>query len=639
MNRFLKNEEGNVMEKVIILCLAGILIIHLFRLVGYIECINNKSMDRVSSAISGLLYEEEPSACKGKSTTDVIDDTIGNGGENGGGGAGGGGTTPGDNTTNPGGGAGGGTGGNGNGSGGTGDGSSGGGTNPGGGNSSPGEDIEYYNYAEVNPTCTPSSFSYPFSIPVDAPINSMGTKTITVTNQSGFDIWVKIASVTPKNNLSITSYNQGYKIFENGQSITFDISWSWSSGSRGAATASLSTTCAVPESSDMYIPSPGAPKNIKTSSTNNSLTISWDAAQYASSYKIVLNIPVGYTNEIVQNGTTSGTSYTFTDLHPGTPYTFTVQSINRTGFSDAVGGSGKTTGVSPLPGAPSELKLVSRTDTSISVSWKAGTNVANYSTVASANGVTGGKPTSTSYTFNNLKPGTSYRISVVSQNSFGNSASVELDITTTGTQLIPSVPSNVKVTSISNTTMKISWSPSARATSYEITSLAHGSRVIYSGTDTYFTVSGLKAKTTYVFGVTAVNAYGKSTSATAYGTTTNVQYNDVDSPSPTACQAGSYTKEYAMPENIKPGNSGKFEIKIANTLKNNVTAIISVSDKVGGYFEGSKPVTLMFDSSPLVVAPDGTGSRTITWSLPSSAGNEYDGQMGSFSALVLLECS
>lgn len=632
MNRFIKNENGSVIEKIIILCIAGLLIIHLFRLIGYIECINNKSMDRVSSAISGLIYKEEMSVCKKNATSDNIDDAIGDGSiENENGSTeGGGGTIPGG-VTDPGGGNQGG-GSSGGGSDGGSDGSSG--DNGGVGSN---DDYEYYNFAEVNPTCTASTFNYPFLIPIDATVNSMGTKTITVTNQSGYDIWVQISKITPKNNLTITTYDLGYKTFKNGESATFDVSWNWTTGNRGSATVLLSTICSQPADSDMYVPLPLAPKNVKVLGTNESLIVTWDAGKYASSYKLVLNAPNGY-GEKAKTMSTTGTGYTFTNLHPGTEYSFTIQSVNRMGSSEAVSSRGKTTGVSRLPGPPSALKLVSRTDNTISISWTAGTNVTNYSSVASANGVTGGKPTGTSYTFTNLEPGTTYRISVVSQNSWGNSTEISMSVSTTGSQLIPANPSNIKITNITNTTMTITWSPTARANYYVINSYGHG-RIIYTGTNTSFTVSGLKANTSYLFTVTAINNHGRSANMTAYDKTTNIQYNDTDTPSPTACQAGSYMKEYAMPENIKPGTSGKFEIKIANTLKGNISAIVSVSDKVGGYFGGSTPVTLMFDSSPLVVAPDGTGSRMITWSLSSSAGTEYNGQMGSFSALVLLECS
>ena len=89
--------------------------------------------------------------------------------------------------------------------------------------------------------------------------------------------------------------------------------------------------------------------------------------------------------------------------------------------------------------------------------------------------------------------------------------------TDNGNGQIPDVPENVRVTSVTASTITVTWDPSDHATSYTVVWRLSGGGEQSSGTDadtTMFTIHDLVAGTTYFITVTARNEVGDSASNT-----------------------------------------------------------------------------------------------------------------------------
>ena len=90
-------------------------------------------------------------------------------------------------------------------------------------------------------------------------------------------------------------------------------------GEAGGASASAYTLLPLPGDGNMNYPA--------TNVTATSMDVSWQPADYASSYNLYVDGPDGRTGPI----SVIGTTYTFTGLTPDTAYSFSVTPVNATG--------------------------------------------------------------------------------------------------------------------------------------------------------------------------------------------------------------------------------------------------------------------------------------------------------------------
>lgn len=103
---------------------------------------------------------------------------------------------------------------------------------------------------------------------------------------------------------------------------------------------------------------PGVPENIRTSSTENAISIVWDETTGATGYEVeILNAPTS---------TGGANNYTHFGLNPNTQYTYKVRAVNSSGHGEWSGVIAKTT----LPDIPS-FKDVYATDSSVVLNWNA----------------------------------------------------------------------------------------------------------------------------------------------------------------------------------------------------------------------------------------------------------------------------
>jgi endoglucanase len=171
---------------------------------------------------------------------------------------------------------------------------------------------------------------------------------------------------------------------------------------------------------------PGTPTVSGVSATGATLT--WSASTAGtnpvSGYEVFETSP---TPGLV--ATASTTSYTLSGLKPGTSYSFDVEAIDSQGNTSAASPTATfTTSAATPPGAPGTPAVTATTATSVSLSWTAATAgtlpIAQYNVneVSPAQVADVATATSTSVTVTGLSPSTTYKFTVVAQDTGGDTS-------------------------------------------------------------------------------------------------------------------------------------------------------------------------------------------------------------------------
>lgn len=177
---------------------------------------------------------------------------------------------------------------------------------------------------------------------------------------------------------------------------------------------------------------PTAPTNlVATGSTQTSIDLSWSAS---SDNVAVIDYQVYVDN--VPNGTTTGTTYTVSNLSPDTSYDIYVTASDEANNVSVNSNTLTASTQAPdteAPTAPTNLSASNTTQTATDLSWSASSDnvgVAGYQIYV--NNVLDGTTSQASYTVSGLTASTSYNIYVIAEDDAGNSsiASNTISVTT-----------------------------------------------------------------------------------------------------------------------------------------------------------------------------------------------------------------
>ncbi|HEX2103606.1 MAG TPA: fibronectin type III domain-containing protein [Solirubrobacteraceae bacterium] len=285
---------------------------------------------------------------------------------------------------------------------------------------------------------------------------------------------------------------------------------------------------AAPPTTDTTAPT--APGGLTaTNVTQSSATLGWSASSD--------NVGVDR-YEVFADGTlmanVTGTSFTLIGLTCGAPHVLGVQARDAAGNVSARSEITTTTAACPVadtqaPTAPANFAVTASTQTSIDVSWDASTDdtgVAGYR--VSRTGAATAEAAGTSHSFTGLTCGTSYTLQVVAYDAAGNtSPAAEIPGATTascpaGDSVAPSPPTNLRVTSTTQTTVSIAWdaaSDNVGVAGYF--AWLDGVQVADAGAGLAFTYNGLSCGTTHRAEIRAYDAAGNvSASSASLGVTT-----------------------------------------------------------------------------------------------------------------------
>ena len=274
---------------------------------------------------------------------------------------------------------------------------------------------------------------------------------------------------------------------------------------------SFASEAVVAKTKDIAV---GKPSNLVANATDAStIVLTWTAAENALSYN-VYEMVGGNATKIAS---TISTTYTVSGLEANTPYSFAVSAVRNEQESERTEKASAMTS-DLVPGAPSNLVATTVDATSIALTWNAGENATGYNVYR--DGVKVGESTGTLYIDRDLVQGTQYCYTVkgVRGTVESEGSSNQACATTDGTKPVPPVaPTNLIVTPLSETSVKLVWGAVGNATSYNV---YQGEEKIATTELPSYTVEGLEADTEYCFTVTSVNAIGDSEkSAEACGKT------------------------------------------------------------------------------------------------------------------------
>lgn len=271
---------------------------------------------------------------------------------------------------------------------------------------------------------------------------------------------------------------------------------------------------------------PDAPASISTSfqSYTNQGNVSWTAPSSGNvtGYKVYCSTSSSYAEASTQTYTanSSTTSHTFTNLVPGTYYY--VKVLTYYGNTDNVS-SAKTTSTYTKPVAPKDLTCSSRTDNSITLSWKKPdsgywsyyelkykkSSASSWSTAASSI-----NKDAIQYTISGLSAGETYNFNLRSKYQTAYSTDVQVTY-----QLCPAAASNLAATKISDTSFKASWTaPAGNFDGYNLyisnteSGLASVGPIVLSKTTTEYTKTNLTSKGQYYIKLeTYIGTYNSAT--------------------------------------------------------------------------------------------------------------------------------
>lgn len=337
-------------------------------------------------------------------------------------------------------------------------------------------------------------------------INSTATKTGTTTiNGTPFN-WsgAGLAGLTGNQRKLIAS-NSLSNIGHNADgSLAISISSTFNCAVTLSGTLINSVSASGTATLDDFVRPPANPSSVSVGNfTQNSMNLYWawnGSFGPVSGYHLYLN-----GSYIGDNG--SG-NYLKGGLNPGTYYTMGVSQFGPDGASSIV-----TVGGYTIPANPTGVSTSNVTQTSATLNWTSMQGATSYNVYKNGSLVASGL-TGTSYNFTGLTPNTGYTLSVAAVNSSGASGQTSFGSSTLPN--VPSSPTGLSSTGITQNSATLSWASTSGATSYDV--YLNGN-YIGNTTSLSYNFTGLSTGTSYNFGVAAVNAGGTSVQTSSVVTT------------------------------------------------------------------------------------------------------------------------
>jgi len=468
---------------------------------------------------------------------------------------------------------------------------------------------------------TGSSDTTPPSVSISSPANGV-TVSSTVTVQA-----------SASDNVGVTKVEFYLDGFLQTTDTTSPYTWSWNTASstNGSHTLSakaydaagnmggssnVSVTVSNPDTTPPTIPTGLG----ITGSTTSTISLSWTASTDnvgVTGYKVYRC--TGACSPTTQIGTSTATSFTDTLLNQSTTYSYAVSAYdaagNNSGKSSSAQGTTKFQDTTPPTvsiASPANNATVSST---VSLQATASDNVAVASVQFRIDGNLIGSPITASpytYAWNSVSVGNgSHSMTALAKDTSGNqtiSSAVTVTVSNTSSTdtTPPTIPTGVKVTGSTTSTISLSWNPSTDnvgVAGYKV--YRNGTQAGTTGS-TSFTDTGLAASTTYAYTVSAYDAAGNNSSQSSPTSGTTLPTSDVTPPS-------------VAITNPMNGETVAGTITISGGSSDNVgVANVQISIDGGSYqtAQGTTSWTYNLDTTQL-----GNGNHTITAETLDLSGN------------------
>lgn len=309
-------------------------------------------------------------------------------------------------------------------------------------------------------------------------------------------------------------------------------------------------SCTGNEGDTIYMTSyevPGIPGSVQVVAGDGEVTIRWSPVTGATSYNIYWNTASGVTtaDDVIIS---ASSPYVQTGLTNGTTYYYVVTAVNIEGesaVSSEASAAPVDSSAANVPSTPTGVTAAGG-DGQVTVSWSPSSGATSYNiywntsgSVTTADSAVISAPSP--YVHMGLTNGTTYYYAVTAINNDGESAlSTEVSATTGGSDAPPATPTGLQAAAGGGEVV-LSWSPSSRATSYNIYWNTSGSvttsdDVIISAPSPYVHM-WLTNGTTYYYAVTAVNNIGESAISAEVDATPQAGAGESPPATPTGLQA------------------------------------------------------------------------------------------------------
>ncbi|MDB5175229.1 MAG: fibronectin type domain protein [Candidatus Saccharibacteria bacterium] len=176
------------------------------------------------------------------------------------------------------------------------------------------------------------------------------------------------------------------------------------------------------------------------------------------------------------------------------------------------------------PSVPANLRVASRSATDVEMTWDAATDdvaVTSYQLFRDGTAVYTGS--ATDFDDTGRAPNTAYSYTVLASDAASNNSAQSSAVATAtlADTSPPSVPSNVRQTSQTISSISVAWNPSADNVGVASYNVYRNGQLVKNLAGTSFTDTGLAVFTGYTYHVTAIDAAGNGTvlSAPLYGST------------------------------------------------------------------------------------------------------------------------
>jgi fibronectin type 3 domain-containing protein len=277
-------------------------------------------------------------------------------------------------------------------------------------------------------------------------------------------------------------------------------------------------------------PVPNTPADITAVAVSaSSIKINWSSSGWADGYKVYRSeTSSGTYNEIALIKSAESTSYIDTNLPTNTTYYYKVSAYNDRGESDLSKAVSSFATTLPVA-APSNFTAKARaqglliTDyPEIGLNWDTVSNATSYIIYRSLTGLDDyielNKEIGRSYLDSKLKPETTYYYKIAARNGIGDGPLSD-PISATTPSLKPVAPKYLSTSSITSSSIRISWIDSSNNRSTLKNYIIYRSLTdtgdydeigTVSWLDSYYTDKNLAPGTTYYYKVMARNSYGDS---------------------------------------------------------------------------------------------------------------------------------
>lgn len=254
---------------------------------------------------------------------------------------------------------------------------------------------------------------------------------------------------------------------------------------------------------------PATPTALKALTwAGTTISLSWNAS---TDNLGVIGYEIYSSGSLIATSSGTGTSYTLSGMVANKPYTISIKAKDAAGNLSSASNTITVTVDGGIPTTPGALKVTSRTESSISLSWTGSTDnigIAGYEVYNGSTLLTTSVGTATTFTLTGLNANTAYSLSIKAKDAAGN-ISTASNVVLTGTDLTPpTAPTALKVISWAATSISISWTGSTDNVGVTGYAIYSGSELIAfsNGSGTSYIITGLPKDTSYSLTVKAKDA-------------------------------------------------------------------------------------------------------------------------------------